>query len=157
MSKKEKDLFVLVYNYAVDYIEIIDDYYPNNEYTFSVLFVTAIILEIVANSSISVLEEEKTIDQIYTIIEERIINNKNNIRDRYKDIISSLSDDLIELLAEYTDEDQMSIIIDSWLLLKEKDPTVFDNTDYNIVITKIEPYIIKVLNPNSNENLNLTE
>lgn len=150
MSKKEINVFIEAYNYAVDFLENIDEYFPDNEFTLNVLYITSIILELISNNDITILDQEETVDELYSIIDERIIKNRNNIKDRYKDIIENLSDDLLEKMLEYTDEDQIAIIIDALINLIRKDPIVFDNSSYEVVVAKIEPYIDEIINAKGN-------
>jgi hypothetical protein len=145
MSNDPIGIFIIAYNYAGDFINNISKNYPNFSYSVSVLYVTSIILELISKHGRDNLREPDFNDNLIIILTDKLSENKNLLRDSYTDIISSLSDNLIDYFSGLDDIDQLNIISDAIdnTILGEAD--IYDNTGLNIIITRIEPYVTNIV------------
>jgi hypothetical protein len=141
MSQDPIEIFTTAYNYAIDFVNNLSKNYPDFPYFVDVLYVSSIILESISKYGIDNLKEPDFNDTLSVILEDRIKRNKDYLRDSFADIISSLSDDLIDYFSGLDDIEQMNIIseaINDTILNEEN---LYDNSGLNKIIEKIEPYV----------------
>lgn len=144
--KMSKQVLIDSYNYAIDFIELIPEKYPNFIYMVDSYYVAGLVLQFISSSGKQILKDSTFNDQLIQKLEDQVSKNVDDIKNSYTDIISSFSDDLIDYFANLDEIEQYNQIANSIDDLMQNENNVYSNSSLDIVISKIEPYVYKNIN-----------
>lgn len=139
-------LFINSYDYGIVFLDNLPVLFPNFTYSIEPIYLSGVILELLSSKGANYIKDPGLNQNIIDILTSRINDLREYFSDSYVDIITSLSDDLIDILTDFDDTDQINIINNAITTAIQNESNLYDTSGLNIILDYLEPYVRDEIN-----------